>query len=141
MEQAARISDFWTEEESPAAEDPVEELLRTRADESRSPVQTWLMPVVNDIGACIRERFFPRILQEMNTRLANGELSQLLGRAAVSERIAPRELEIGSVSCWRLNRTDFLADVDLTAALTVEDRKSTRLNSSHIQKSRMPSSA
>ena len=30
---------------------------------------------------------------------------------------------------------------DIIAALTDEDRKSTRLNSSHIQKSRMPSSA
>ena len=28
---------------------------------------------------CIRERFFPRILQEMNTRLVNGDLSLLLG--------------------------------------------------------------
>ena len=34
----------------------------------------------------------------------------------------------------------FLA-LPLTAALLLEDRKSTRLNSSHIQKSRMPSSA
>ena len=37
----------------------------------------------------------------------------------------------------RQNGQDFSVDV----ALTVEDRKSTRLNSSHIQKSRMPSSA
>ncbi len=56
----------------------------------------------------------------MNTRLVNGDLSLLLGRAAVSERIAPRDLEIGGVSCWRLNRTDFLADVDLSVSLTVE---------------------
>ena len=120
MNQAVREYQYWTEEET-AAEDPVAELLRTRADEARSPVQTWLMPVVDNIDSCIRERFFPRILQEMNTRLANGELSLLLGRAVVSERIAPRELEIGGISCWRLNRTDFLADIDLTAALTVEE--------------------
>ena len=31
--------------------------------------------------------------------------------------------------------------VDLPGSLSVQDRKSTRLNSSHIQKSRMPSSA
>ena len=121
MEQAAREYTDWMDEGSAAAEDPLEELLRMRADESRSPVQTWLMPVVSDIGGCIRERFFPRILQEMNTRLAGGELSQMLGRAVVSERIAPRDLEIGAVSCWRLNRTDFLADVDLTAVLTLEE--------------------
>ena len=54
MEQAAREYTDWTDEGSVAAEDPLEELLRMRADESRSPVQTWLMPVVSDIGGCIR---------------------------------------------------------------------------------------
>ena len=34
-----------------------------------------------------------------------------------------------------------IADRTYVEPLTVEDRKSTRLNSSHIQKSRMPSSA
>ena len=121
MEQAAMEYADWAEEEQSAGEDPVAELLRMRADEARSPVQTWLMPVVDDMDRCIRERFLPRILQEMNARLANGDLSLLLGRAAVSERIAPRDLEIGSVSCWRLNRTDFLADIDLTVDLTVSE--------------------
>ena len=121
MNQAIREYTDWAEEESSGGEDPVAELLRTRADEARCPVQTWLMPVVDDMDRCIRERFFPRILQEMNARLVSGDLSLLLGRAAVSERIAPRDLEISGISCWRLNRTDFLADVDLTAALTVAE--------------------
>ena len=75
MEQAAMEYADWAEEERPAGEDPVAELLRMRADEARSPVQTWLMPVVEDMDRCIRERFFTRILQEMNTRLVNGELT------------------------------------------------------------------
>lgn len=120
MEQAAREYTAWAEEEQAGA-DPVAEMLRMRTDEARSPVQTWLMPVVDDMERCIRERFLPRILQEMNTRLVNGELSLLLGRAVVSERIAPRDLEVSGVSCWRLNRTDFLADVDLAASITVEE--------------------
>ena len=99
MEQSLREYADWAEEEAFAGEDPVAELLRTRADEARCPVQTWLMPVVDDMDRCVRERFLPRILQEMNTRLVNGDLSLLLGRAAVSERIAPRDLEIGGVSC------------------------------------------
>ena len=37
MEQAVREYDYRTEEEN-AAEDPVAELLRTRADEARCPV-------------------------------------------------------------------------------------------------------
>ena len=120
MEQSLREYADWAEEENPAGEDPVAEMLRTQADEAGCPVRTWLVPVVDDMERCIRERFLPGILQEMNTRLVNGDLSLLLGRAVVSERIAPRDLEIGSVSCWRLNRTDFLADIDLTADLTLE---------------------
>ena len=114
MEQSLREYADWIEEEACApGEDPVEEMLRAREDEKRCPVQAWLVPVVEDVDRCIRERFSTLILQEMNARLAGGELSLLLGSAAVSERIAPRDLEIGTITCWRLNRTDFLADVDL----------------------------
>ena len=38
---------------------------------------------------------------------------------------------------WKMKETDW----DDVMAVTLKDRKSTRLNSSHIQKSRMPSSA
>ena len=119
MEQAAiKAYSDWNEED----QDPVAEMLRMKADEARSPSRTWLMPVVDTIDRCIRERFCSRILQEMNDRLVNGELSLLLGRAVISERIAPRDMEIGGVSCWRLNRTDFLADIDMTLGLTVEEK-------------------
>ena len=121
MEQAIREYSDWIEEEEPG-KDPVEEMLRTRADEARSPVQTWLMPVVDDIDRCIRERYYTRILQVMNDKLVEGELSLLLGKAVVSERITAREMEIGGISCWRLNRTDFLADIDVTVGLTVEEK-------------------
>ena len=122
MEQTVREYSDWIEEETlSAGKDPVAELLRTRTDEARSPVQAWLMPVVDDIERCIRERFFTRILQVMNEKLVNGDLSLLLGRTAVSERITAREMEIGGISCWRLNRTDFLADIDVTVGLTVEE--------------------
>ena len=119
MEQAVREYDYRTEEGN-AAEDPVAELLRTRADEARCPVQTWLVPVVDDIGTCIKTKFLSRILQEMNEKLVNGDLSLLLGCPVISERIAPRDLEVGEITCWRLNRTDFLADIDLTLDLVTE---------------------
>ena len=121
MEQSLREYAGWAGEEACVpGEDPVEEMLRAREDEKRCPVQAWLVPVVDDMDRCIRERFSTFILQEMNARLAGGELSLLLGDAAVSERLAPRDLEIGTITCWRLNRTDFLADVDLSVSMTVE---------------------
>ena len=41
----------------------------------------------------------------------------------------------------KVSNADYMAAVTRRGALGVQDRKSTRLNSSHIQKSRMPSSA
>ena len=121
MNQALKEYADWAEEEAAApAEDPVAELMRARKDEAQCALRTWLVPVADDIDRCIREKYLSRILQEMNLRLVNGDLSQLLGIPVVSERIEPREMEMGSVTCWRLNRTDFLADVDLSVTLTVE---------------------
>ena len=121
MNQALKEYADWAEEEAAApTEDPVAELVRARKDEAQCALRTWLVPVADDIDRCIREKYLSRILQEMNLRLVNGDLSQLLGLPVVSERIEPREMEMGSVTCWRLNRTDFLADVDLSVTLTVE---------------------
>ena len=100
--------------------DPVAEFLRSRADEARCPLKTWQVPVADDMDRCLRDRFFPKILQELNERLVLGDLSQLLGVPVVSERIVPRDLRITGTSYWRLNRTDFLADLDLNASLAVE---------------------
>ena len=56
-------------------------------------------------------------------------------------------IEVGQLSAW-FGRTQALFSISLNAAanhataiIGPSDRKSTRLNSSHIQKSRMPSSA
>ena len=59
-----------------------------------------------------------------------------------------KNLQRGSVSLLAMVFTSFLLSLGGVGAATAyfqknpnEDRKSTRLNSSHIQKSRMPSSA
>ena len=101
MEQAVReCSDWIEEEERENGRDPVAEMLQAWADEAWNPVQTWLMPVVDDIDRCIRERFYTWILQVMNEKLVNGDLSMLLSKAVVSEQITAREMEIGGISCW-----------------------------------------
>ena len=115
METAVREYDDWIRE------DPVAEMIREKADLDRCPMQTRMVPVLQDFVRCVRERYAAPILREMNRRLAEGELSLLLGRAVVSERISAKDLKIGEVTCWRLNRTDFLADIDLEVNLTAEE--------------------
>ena len=119
MEQTLREYAGWVEEISAAGEDPAAERFRAETEMAACPVKTWMVPVVDDMDKCLRERFGQRILQEMNTRLVNGDLAELLDREILSERITSRELAVRGVSYWRLNRTDFLADVDLSVTLTV----------------------
>ena len=116
MEQAAREYDDWAVNGGYGG-DPVAERLRAQADMAAAPVKTWLIPMVDDMDKCIRERFMPRILQEINARLAGGELAALLGRDLASRQVGPNDLDVRGVSYWRLNRTDFLADLDLTLRL------------------------
>ena len=106
-----REYDGWADEE---------ELLLMQADAESTPLRTWTVPDVCDMDQCIKSWFLPQILQEMNIRLAKGDLSALLRQAVVSGQIRARDLRLGSVTYWRLNRVDFLADVGLDVDLVVE---------------------
>ena len=97
-----------------------EELLLVQADMAGAAVRTWLVPEVCDMDRCLRDWYMPRILQEMNAKLAAGDLSALLRLPVVSERITSVSLRPGGTAYWRLNRTDFLADVEVGVNLTVE---------------------
>ena len=68
--------------------------------------------------------------------LQNGRIVQLVQ----GEKLA---VESHDVSGWieKFSKFPKVQLIDLDAAMSRGDRKSTRLNSSHIQKSRMPSSA
>ena len=107
------------EEPESAFGDPAAERVRARADMAACPVQTWMVPIVDDMDKCLRERFRSRILREVNDRLADGRLAELLGAEILGSRVAPGDLDLRGASYWRLNRTDFLADVDLAVNLTV----------------------
>lgn len=82
-------------------------------------LRTWVVPRVCDIDRCLREQFFDGILSQMNEYLARGELSRALGMPVVCERIRPEQARLGPSVCRRLNRTDFLADIPVTAEITV----------------------
>ena len=97
-----------------------EELLLQQADAANAPFRTWLVPDVCDMDQCVKSWFLPQILQEMNARLAKGDLSALLRQAVVSEQVRAKDLRLGGITYWRLNRVDFLADVDLEVDLVVE---------------------
>ena len=91
-------------------------------------------PRFKDDGACTA------LNQRVVDLVANGRLAD--SEAALSEALAGREEGDQKPSClWLIlhNRANIIA---LSGRLAeAEDRKSTRLNSSHERRSRMPSSA
>ena len=111
LRETDRGFDGWADEE---------EFLLMRAEEESVPLRTWAVPDVCDMDRYLKDWFMPLLLREMNARLAKGDLSALLRQPVVSERITAKDLHPGAVAYWRLNRVDFLADVDLSADLTVE---------------------
>ena len=52
-----------------------------------------------------------------------------------------KEEKVAAELIWRMAEGQPKQDIDASVEVQSKDRKSTRLNSSHIQKSRMPSSA
>ena len=85
--------------------------------------------MVGDKGRAINDTFFRlNLMEQYNTSMRVGATEAALGFIA---RHATKPGE---------HSVRFLREIGLDAS-DVQDRKSTRLNSSHIQKSRMPSSA
>ena len=56
----------------------------------------------------------------------------------MGQKVHPIGFRLGVTKTWS---AQWYADRDYTKLLQEEDRKSTRLNSSHMSESRMPSSA
>ena len=83
-------------------------------------------------------RYIEALAGKLMDRAANGEKIAKEGEVVVGSEIV-RNLHVeANVFEWRTGKNDEQYAVVVTLN---EDRKSTRLNSSHIQKSRMPSSA
>lgn len=60
------------------------------------------------------------VVQELNSRLVDGEIESIVGVPVRSTRILPDECYFSKFSYWRLNKTDFRIDIDLRVELCVE---------------------
>lgn len=89
-------------------------------EEKRGKRKTVLVPRVQNMDNYLMMHYKGYIIQELNKRLVDGELEALTGIPVKSERIIPADCCFRRFSYWRLNRTDFLIDIDLRLELKIE---------------------
>ena len=82
--------------------------------------KTILVPDIMNMNTYLFRHCKTYLLGVINEKLVSGELSQMLGIPVVSERITADQCVFPNISYWRLNRTDFLADIDTQVQLLVE---------------------
>ena len=107
------------EEESQVAASTDEEDDDSEPEKPRKP-KTVLVPKVQNMDDYLMKHYKDYIIQELNKRLVDGEITEIVGVPVKSERIIPGECCFRRFSYWRLNQCDFLIDIDLRVELRVE---------------------
>ena len=88
--------------------------------ETSELVKTVLVPKVQNMDDYLMRHYKSHILQELNKRLVDGEITGIVGTPVKSDRIVPGECCFRRFNYWRLNQCDFLIDIDLRLELRVE---------------------
>lgn len=107
------------EEESQVAASTDEEDKDSEPEKPRKP-KTILVPKVQNMDDYLMKHYKNYIIQELNKRLVDGELTEIVGVPVKSEHIIPDECCFRRFSYWRLNQCDFLIDIELRVELRVE---------------------
>ena len=107
------------EEESQVAASTDEEDEDSEPEKPRKP-KTILVPKVQNMDDYLMKHYKNYIIQELNKRLVDGELTEIVGVPVKSEHIIPGECCFRRFSYWRLNQCDFLIDIELRVELRVE---------------------
>ena len=107
------------EEESPVAASKDEEDDESETEKPRKP-KTVLVPKVQHMDDYLMKHYKDYIIQELNKRLVDGVITEIVGVPVKSERILPSECCFRRFSYWRLNQFDFLIDIELRMELRVE---------------------
>ncbi len=111
------ISIFTDESEADSDLDaPTGEKLAAPSSKSK----TVLVPKVQNMDDYLLKHYKSFIIQELNGRLANGELSEILEIPVRSDRILPGECCFQRFNYWRINQCDFWVDIDLRLELKIQ---------------------
>ena len=105
------------EEYDELPEDGPEEVL---LPEKPSSSKTVMVPKVQSMNNYITKHYRAYIIQHLNECLVDGRISELAGVPVKSERILSEECCFRHYDYWRINRTDFWADIEVRLELKVQ---------------------
>lgn len=78
-----------------------------------------MVPKVQNMDNYLMKHYKSYIIQELNKRLVDGEIAEIIGVPVKSERIVSGECCFRRFSYWRLNQCDFLIDIELRLELRI----------------------
>ena len=113
------IEDELEEEASAAVASEEEERENSAPDKPRKP-KAILVPKVQNMDNYLMKHYKDYIIQELNHRLADGDLDSIIDAPIKSERILPGECCFRRFHYWRLNQTDMFINIELRLELQVE---------------------
>ena len=97
-----------------------QEIAEARLLKSSANSKTVFVPKVQNMDDYLIKHYKSYILQELNQRLANGQIEQLVGAPVRSERILPGECCFQRFNYWRINHCDLWVDIDLRLELKIQ---------------------
>lgn len=77
------------------------------------------VPDLVDMETRIMRRFKSYILSSINEKLFDSSICQILDAPIISEEVGREDIYLTNFAFWRLNQSDFLADIDVRVSLKV----------------------
>jgi len=97
-----------------------EELKETEKPKKNQKSKTIYVPKVQNMDNYFLKHYKDYTIQELNKRLVDGQLEEVVGVPVKSEQILPGECCFQRFNYWRINKSDFWIDIDLRLELRVE---------------------
>ena len=97
-----------------------EESKETEKPKKNQKSKTIYVPKVQNMDNYFLKHYKDYTIQELNKRLVDGQLEEVVGVPVKSEQILPGECCFQRFNYWRINKSDFWIDIDLRLELRVE---------------------
>ena len=96
-----------------------QELTEQKPTIAKSKSMSAFVPKVQNMDDYLIKHYKAYIIQELNQRLVDGKIEEIIGVPVKSERILPGECCFQRFNYWRINHCDLWVDIDLRLELKI----------------------